>query len=378
MTDGNSDNRRKYLYKNLQSECMNAVQMITLPITVKPTLAMGADNGNSVCSAERKIAYISPVIGDLSCIENFDAFKKNIKTVKEKLTEKPQIIVCDLHPGYASSEYGKKIAKELDLRLVNVQHHKAHVAAVAAEHGLKNYVGIAMDGLGYGEDGKLWGGEIFDVSDNSFKRVGSLEEQKQIGGDSAAIYPKKMLFGIISPFMDKKELNRFYTEEEINIYQRQLEDGFNVFTTTSAGRVLDAVSALLGVCTKRVNEGDPAIKLERFASEKHYDLQTEIIKKDRWILKTSTLFEFLINSLKNHDKDPKMLAATAQFYLAQGLYEIAEKYAERYDKPIVFAGGVAYNRMISGYMKEKGILLNIDLPPGDAGIAYGQVVVGNQ
>ena len=103
-----------------------------------------------------------------------------------------------MHPQYNSTIYAKKLAEKYNAKLVQIQHHKAHVASVAAEHKLKDYIGIATDGLGYGDDGKIWGGEIFKVKNkNNFTRVGQLENQPQLGGDSATIYPKKMLFGIL-------------------------------------------------------------------------------------------------------------------------------------------------------------------------------------
>lgn len=332
-----------------------------LPVACRPTLALGADSGSTVCLAEGKSCLVSEPIGDLAFSENFDRFRKNIKHALRSC--KPEIIACDMHPGYHSARYAEKLAERLGCRLVRIQHHRAHVAATAAEHGLKDYAGIACDGLGYGDDNKLWGGEVF--SNN--KRAGHLEEQRQVGGDSAAVYPEKMLFGILSRFMEKRQLLKYFPEEDSKVYLRQLEQDYNVFITTSSGRILDAVSALLGVCRKRTYEGEPAIKLEKFASKEYLVLEP-LIKNN--ILSTTHLFRFLVDNL---DEDKRKLAATAQVYIAAGLYRIASVF----NKPIVFSGGVANNKMISGYMKERGVLLNKKIPCGDAGISYGQAYLAN-
>lgn len=332
-----------------------------LPIACRPTLAVGADIASSVCYAEGKKCLISEPIGDLAFVENLEKFEQNIRRILK--SNSPEMIVCDMHPGYYSTQYAKDLAQKLNCKLIRVQHHKAHAAIAATEHNLKDYAAIVCDGLGYGDDGTLWGGEVF----NAFERAGHLQEQKQLGGDSAAIYPKKMLFGILSGFMDKKQLLDYFLKEETEVYLKQLQQDYNVFTTTSAGRVLDAVSALLGVCSKRTYEGEPAIRLEQFASEEYFKLEPLI--KDN-ILSTTHLFKFLVDNI---DKDKRKLAATAQIYIASGLYKIAKTFS----KPIVFSGGVANNKIISGYMKKKGVLLNKAVPCGDAGISYGQAYLAN-
>ncbi len=243
------------------------------------------------------------------------------------------------------------------------------MASVAAEHGLSDYVGIAMDGLGYGDDGNIWGGEVFVVKKGiRFERMGHLEEQPQLGGDSAAVYPEKMLFGIFSKFLEEKEILKLnlFSEKETNLYLNLLKQNFNVPITTSAGRILDSVSALLGFCGKRTYDGRPAMILESKAT-KPYDFEPVI--KNR-ILMTTPLIEFIFNNI---NKDRGKLAATAQMYLAKGFFDIAKSRK----KPIVFSGGVAYNRMISCFMLENGVLVNKEIPSGDGGICLGQAHLGN-
>ncbi|MFC2154677.1 carbamoyltransferase HypF [Candidatus Altiarchaeota archaeon] len=346
---------------------------VKLPIECRDTIALGAELNNVICTVKKDNCFLSQYIGESSKLETFN-FLKDTVTRFVKLTRlKPGIIACDLHPTYNSTIFAKELAEKNKARLVQVQHHKAHVASVAAEHGLTDYVGIAMDGMGYGEDEKIWGGEVFDVAKgNEFERIGSLEEQPQLGGDSATTYPKKMLLGVLSRFLSEDEVIRLglFDEKETSLYLKQLGEGFNVPATTSAGRMLDATAALLGVCDKRTYDGRPAMILESVAT-KPLNFELKYSKQDgRKILSTTELFRFL---LENMEKKRGELAATVQMYLSKGLYTIAKEA----DKPIVFSGGVAYNRMISGFMLENGVLVNKEVPCGDGGICYGQVYLAN-
>jgi len=349
---------------------------VIFPIECQETVAVGAELNNVICTANKNKCYLSQYIGDTSKYETYNFLKDTVMKYIHLTRLKPQIIACDLHPGYTSTMFAKELADIYSAKLIQIQHHQAHVASVAAEHNLTDYVGIAMDGLGYGDDGRLWGGEIFFVSKgNTFTRIGHLEEQPQLGGDSATIYPKKMLFGILSKILTEKELLkcRLFDEKESRIYFKILHNNFNVQHTTSTGRILDAVSALLGLCEKRTYDGRPAMILESIAT---MPLEFEPIfsqERGKTILMTTPLFDFLLRSKEEKGK----LAATAQTYIAKGLYEIAKTALKKEDMPIVFSGGVAYNRMISEFMRQHGVLVNRELPAGDGGICYGQAYLAN-
>ncbi|MFH1849740.1 MAG: carbamoyltransferase HypF [archaeon] len=344
-----------------------------LPVKCADTISLGAEMNNVIAATRKDNCFLSQYIGDTSRLETAEFMRNALNRLVRLTRAKPQMIACDLHPAYNSTAYAAELAEKHNAGLVKIQHHKAHVAGAAAEHGLKDYAGIAMDGLGYGEDGKIWGGEVFDVTDGvDFKRIGSLEEQPQLGGDSAAVHPRKMLFGILSRILDEKEilgLNLFEKKESC-LYLKMLDDSFNTPMTTSAGRILDAASALLRLCDRRTYDGRPAMILES-AAEKAIHLDPVLEKRDgRTILKTTDLFRFLID---NGDKGRGALAATVQAYLAKGMYEMAASL----NKPIVFSGGVAYNRMISGLMIRNSVLVNREIPPGDGGICFGQAYLAN-
>lgn len=355
-----------------------APMSVRLPGDCVDTIALGAELNNAMCTARKDRCFLSQHIGDCSNLETVDFLKNATKQLINLTRLKPGIIACDLHQGYNSTFFARELACEYGAQLIPVQHHKAHIAGVAAEHGLDDCVGIAMDGMGLGDDDTIWGGEVFDMKDMQLSRIGHLEEQPQLGGDSSVIRPKKMLFGILSGLLNENELAGLdlFNEKETGLYLNQLKTKFNVPRTSSAGRILDAVSALLGVCENRTYEGRPAMLLESVANNS-LDLSPVYSRKEgKDILMTTPLFEFLLENRDNND--PGELAATAQMYLARGLFGIARRRAQKDSKPVVFSGGVAYNRMISGFMIENGVLVNREIPCGDGGLCYGQAVLANR
>jgi hydrogenase maturation protein HypF len=267
-----------------------------------------------------------------------------------------------------------------------VQHHHAHLAALMAEHNLSELVGIVCDGFGYGSDGSAWGGEILLGFEGGFERLGHLQAQPMVGGDLATIYPLRMATGMLYGFVDVREWllgysDRFpHGEEEVEAIIKQLEKGV-AFKTSSCGRVLDAVSVLLGVCYERTFEGEPAMKLESMAVRGKDVLGLEP-KIDRNTVNTS----FLLNAIFNNRKKYSItdLAYSAEAYLAKSLAELAASEAKRLDiKAIGFSGGVAYNEHVTKTLRqrveENGIkfVAHRLIPAGDAGTSTGQTIVAN-
>ncbi|OQX21082.1 MAG: carbamoyltransferase HypF [Candidatus Altiarchaeales archaeon A3] len=338
-------------------------------------LAAGAEMMNTFCLYKNRFAILSGYIGDTKNYEIYEYFKKNLEKFLNFTSIRPEILICDLHPSYNTSKYTEELSKNLNLELIRVQHHLAHVYSVAGENKLENFVGIACDGTGYGSDGKIWGGEIFDCGKED-KRIGSLEELVMIGCDSAVIEPQKMLLGILCKFLSEREINdvmkKFYPTTGINLLYKQYTNKFNCIETTSCGRILDAASALLGFCNKRTYDGEPAMKLEANSCNEGYELKPKIeynSKEQRYILKTTPVFEFL---LENIGKDKGKLAYTVQKYIAEGLFEIAKKFKTD-NKEIVFSGGCAYNRIMTSFLTKNGVLVNQKVPAGDGGISFGQI-----
>ncbi|RME31347.1 carbamoyltransferase HypF, partial [Candidatus Woesearchaeota archaeon] len=312
------------------------------------------------------------------------SFARYKKTLEEFLTltrARPRIVLADKHPGYATSAYAQELARRFRARLVRIQHHRAHAFSVAAEHGLREFLAIVCDGLGWGDDDTIWGGEVF-LND---ERVGHLEAHTQLGGDAATREPARMLFSILEKAVGTARrariMQRFFSEEEQAVLSRQLAEQFNSIATTSCGRVLDAAAVFLGLCTKREYDGRPAMLLEAAATQAR---ELAPIVEGR-VLLTSPLFSFLVEQSEEHgatqrdtssthkrDEWRGELAATVFTYLARGLYALARSATDA-KLPVVFGGGCAYNRFMTAWLCSKGVLVNNAVPAGDGGIAFGQV-----
>lgn len=338
-----------------------------VPIGGPDMIAFGAMWENTICVSKDKRAYCSQYIGSHEDEQSLRCLKQMVSDYVSWLEPDIRTVLCDLHPDIQSLEMARDIAFENDADLIRVQHHLAHVCSAAQEHGLDDFVGIACDGYGYGADGSAWGGEVFD----NCQRVASLESHRLIGGDMAAKEPMRMLYSMMSSWMGEDELlDCGLFPEHSGIWARQLKQGFNCMPSTSCGRVLDAVSALLGNPKNSTYRGRHPMLLESMAKGKApYSLKPSYSDNGGLeILETAPLIRFIYEMRKK--ASAKRLAATAHHYLARGLSQMAKSHAS--ERPIVFSGGVAYNRLFCDLMKKNGILMNRVICPGDGGISFGQ------
>jgi len=360
------------------------------PITLRRkakrcVLGLGGELNNTSCILNEDKIFLSQHIGDVDNIETRGFLDEATKHLIRLTNSRIDAVVCDLHPKFVTTHLAQQWAEENSWQLVRVQHHYAHVAALMVEHDVGEIVGICCDGYGYGIDGEAWGGEILSCTDEAsgFKRVAHLEAQPMMGGDLATYYPLRMAAGILHGHVDLEDWllgNRRHFphgEKEVNIILQQLEKE-NVIRTTSCGRVLDAVSAVLGICHERTYEGEPSVKLESIAVKGKDKLKLKpIIRGD-----TLDTTKLLLGIFENKDKHSKAdLAYSAHVYLAEGLAALAiEKASENNIKTIGFSGGVAANEILTLTMgkivKASGLrfLVHRDVPPGDAGLSFGQAV----
>lgn len=379
------------------------MESIKIPFGEKEIiLALGAESAGIFAVCINGKVFISENFGDLLDENNFLKYKKAISEYLKKERVKLDVVLSDLHPLFKTTVLGEDLAKKFKAKHVKIQHHFAHIFSAIGDRLLdakkwpinSNFIGIAMDGTGFGLDENIWGGEAFQIKSEKLKikndnlkckisktqnlkieRIGSLEEQVMIGGDLAVKEPARMLISILAKFMPKKNIyqyiKKYYSKNEFEALYSQLEQNFNCQTTTSTGRILDAVSVLLGFSGNERNFKHEAVKkLEQNSGIPYSDLEIKIIDKGlRQVLNTGRLFEYLI---KNTNKDRRRLAATAQLYIAKGLYEIAKGHESKIG--ILAAGGMANNKIISTFFAYHGIYLAKKIPRGDEGIALGQIV----
>ncbi len=365
---------------------------VPAPIEVKDTkrtiLSLGAELDVTACILKKDRAFLSQYIGNTTKLRTLEYLESAVYNLLE-LTGAGKLgaVAVDMHPSFNTSALGVELGKKFGVPLIKCQHHFAHAASLAAESGAEKMVCIAADGVGYGDDGTIWGGEIIAI-DDGFERVGSLKPQLMPGGDLAARYPARMAAGILSGEYNQDELLEifapYFEKDELAVVLRQIETKFNSPFTSSTGRILDAVAALLGVCTERTYEGEPAMKLEAFAMNgmDTVDMPVLVEKTNgRYMLDTTGIIKAVYLAKDEHELPD--IAASAQHAIAQGLCEMALKAAWDANVDVIgFSGGVAYNNaIISAVMniaeeEDFKFVTHSKVPCGDGGISLGQAMMG--
>jgi hydrogenase maturation protein HypF len=351
-------------------------------------VGLGGELNNTSCVLLEDKAFISQHIGDVENIET-RSFLQEATSHLQRLTNcHAETVACDLHPKFNTTILAKEMAQEDGLELIQVQHHHAHAAALMAEHDLDEVVAIVCDGYGYGSDGGAWGGEILHCSLESaeFARLGHLEVQPMLGGDLASHYPLRLAAGIlqkagvnVEDWLTQNSKHLPHGENEAKLILQQLKIGKGTVETTSCGRVLDAVAAVLGVCFERSYEGEPAMKLESVALAGKDILQIQPqVKRD--VLDTTCMMREVFGNLGRVSTAD--LAYGAHAYLAKGLATLAIQGANAKNvKNVSFSGGVACNQILAQLMRRNvesaglRFFVHEAVPPGDGGVSFGQAVV---
>ncbi len=351
-------------------------------------VGLGGELNNTACVLLGNKAFISQHIGDVENVETRAFLEEATNHLIRLTNSRVDTVACDLHPKFTSTRLARELAEQNGWQFIQVQHHYAHIAALMMEHAVDELVGVTCDGYGYGIHGGSWGGEILFCTRESegFKRLAHLEKQPLLGGDVATLYPLRIAVGILSkkvnvePWLLENCGRLLHGKTEAKLILQQLQKGVGVTETTSCGRVLDAVAAVLGVCYERTYEGEPAIKLESAAVKGKDALKIKPIFKGNILDTTQMLHTVFENLGKTPVAD---LAYSAHAYLAQGLASLAvEKAMERGVKGVGFSGGAANNQILAEVMrrtvKAAGLqfLVHEAVPPGDGGVSFGQVVVG--
>jgi hydrogenase maturation protein HypF len=312
-----------------------------------------------------------------------------------------------MHPSFITTKFAEELSIQFDVPLYQVQHHFAHTLGLMAENNIKSdekIVGIGTDGVGFGEDGNIWGGEILISSYDGFKRLGSLEFQPMIGGDRCTKYPARMCASILLNTIGiedsleifrkiKLEKDLEYQDSELKTILSQFRIANNKFPSeniplsSSTGRIFDTVSYLLGATKVKTYRGEPAMRLEGLAANGNpskIPLEIKYIKKDGiYIINTSNLILDIVNLSESKNFEKKDIAAKFQVEMGNIFAKVASKIAKenKIDK-IGLTGGVAYNYSFSNAIKEKVVnegflfLEHNLIPPGDAGISLGQLIGG--
>lgn len=387
-------------------------------------LAVGGELKNAFCIGKNQLFYPSPYIGDMGDVRTVKALKESVKRMEELLETKPQIVACDMHPSYNT----RAAAEEMGLPVFLVQHHYAHILSCMAENEWtteKRVIGVSFDGTGYGTDGTIWGGEILLADYDSFTRWGCIEPFAQTGGDASAKEGWRIAVSLLGKIYGKE--NALLIIETLGLCEPKLaklqftmeERGINTVQSTSAGRLFDAVSAILDIRKSSTFEGEASTSLQ-FAAEKWLDAQKKKIagsedfaesgiitdygelksisdvaqksvveknnsinrniKADLYYLPTLSLVKEVAER-KLAGENSNQLALHFHRRLAGMIVSACEKAREEIGiNTVALSGGVYQNKLLLDYsvtmLEERGfhVLRHHLLPPNDGGISLGQAV----
>jgi hydrogenase maturation protein HypF len=361
-------------------------------------ISVGPELTSTAALLKMNRCYLTQHLGNIEGPESVEFLEEAIRHLTKVLRGgRADAVACDLHPRFLSRGVAEKLVEDDGAQLVEVQHHHAHLASVMADNDLEpddEAVGIICDGYGYGSDGEAWGGEVLVGGYDSFRRAGYVERQPMPGGDLASVRYGRMLQGILYGSMPDEALRRLliknyldgygHGEKEVDTVFSQLEKRIYTPWTTSVGRLLDAVSCLLGVSYTRTYEGEGAMKLEALATRGrsgNVNLPVEIEEKGgQRMLKTTQMVKGVLGLL---DKTPRTdIAFGFQSALSEGLAEMAIRTAQSEGiNTVAFSGGVTNNHMITKTIRriveDQGLrfLRHRRVPGGDGGVSLGQAVV---
>lgn len=361
-------------------------------------LAVGGELKNTFCIGVDSRFYPSPYVGDLEDLRTVKALQETIHRFQTLLEVEPQVVVCDLHPKYNSTV----VAESLSYPVIQVQHHYAHVLSCMTENDCHEpVIGVSFDGTGYGTDGTIWGGEILLADYQDFTRFGSITPFLQIGGDASAKEGWRIAVSMIYGYTKNREKAweiieklGLCSEQESKVQFTMADRKINAVISTSAGRLFDAVSAILGIRRQSSFEGEASTALQ-FAAEA-FEQKNESVKNETWskmqsvmletegrcILNTEALVQLIVET-KLQGAGSGALAYLFHQTLAEQIVAVcmeARKSSGR--NKVALSGGVFQNRLLLRLTEERlgqegfEVLRHHMIPPNDGGIAIGQAAYG--
>ena len=373
-----------------------------LPIVAKSesshaVLGIGGELKNEFCLGDKGLFYPSPYIGDMADIRSVRALEAATTRMERLLEIQPNIIVGDMHPGYNTSEMARVIAEREGVPVMEVQHHHAHMVSCMAENEYEGpALGVTFDGTGYGPDGTIWGGEFLLGDESGYERVGSIAPFIHAGGDIASREGWRIAYSMINTALGSEAANRIGEtlglgdEKGRQSIDFMLGNSINTVKSTSAGRLFDAVSAVLGIKSASTFEGEASMALQ-FAAERAeaqgislapYEGRLMNIDEEQFELCTDTLLmELAARSLADQDTD--QLAYFFHKALADMIVIACCYQRTRCDVNVVaLSGGVFQNllllRLVDDGLEREGfkVLKHGVVPTNDGGIALGQAAAG--
>lgn len=361
-------------------------------------LAVGGELKNTFCIGVDSRFYPSPYVGDLEDLRTVKALQETIHRFQTLLEVEPQVVVCDLHPKYNSTV----VAESLSYPVIQVQHHYAHVLSCMTENDCHEpVIGVSFDGTGYGTDGTIWGGEILLADYQDFTRFGSITPFVQIGGDASAKEGWRIAVSMIYGYTKNREKAweiieklGLCSEQESKVQFTMADRKINAVMSTSAGRLFDAVSAILGIRRQSSFEGEASTALQ-FAAEA-FEQKNESVKNETWskmqsvilesegrcILNTEGLVQLIVETKLQGDGSGALAYLFHQTLAEQIVAVCMEARKSSGRNKVALSGGVFQNRLLLRLTEERlgqegfEVLRHHMIPPNDGGIAIGQAAYG--
>lgn len=348
------------------------------PVT-ESVLAMGAELKSAFALHSGQNLFISQYLGNQENLPSQTAFTHTVNHFLKLMQTKPAVLLADAHPGYFVTQQAKEWAMIENIPLVNIQHHKAHFAAVLTENELQHtttpVLGVVWDGTGYGDDKQIWGGEFFIFENGVMQRVAHLEYFPQLLGDKMSREPRLSALSILK-FLPSKQifLQPNFTASEWQYYQQLIKQPPEL-VTSSMGRFLDAVAALLGICQVNSYEGEAVMKMETLARS----FKDPVLEGYPLVLKNHRLdFSIFLQEmmLDIEDKKPVPYIAKKVFYsLALSIKRVSDFFAMEH---IALSGGVFQNALlvdmlVNLFKNDKKLYFHQKLSPNDECIGFGQL-----
>jgi hydrogenase maturation protein HypF len=370
---------------------------VHLTFNATQVLGCGAEEKNTFCLTKDNYAFVSQHIGDMENMETMEHFEKTLALYRKLFRIEPEIIAYDLHPEYLSTKYALELGSRSDnLKLVPVQHHHAHIVSCIADNKIESpVIGVALDGTGYGTDGRIWGGEFMVADYKGFKRLGHLEYLPLPGGAAAIKRPYRTAIGYLLKLLGEDSLssNLAFLKQveavERELIKRQLQTGLNSPLNSSMGRLFDAVSALTNIRGEIDYEGQAAIELEMAAYESIDEVGDKgypysIIEIDGAnIIRLKELFSALVEDLY---QGASKSSVSAKFHntVAQMIFDMCRLISKHTGiNQAALSGGVFQNRLlfrkVVPLLESAGfsVFVHKQVPCNDGGVSLGQAVIAN-
>jgi hydrogenase maturation protein HypF len=363
-------------------------EAIPLNVTLPKILAVGGHLKNTICLAHGNTAYVSQHLGDLSNVDTIHWMKQTIALWMKLTGIQPEYVACDMHPSYEST----RLAHQMELPVIQVAHHHAHVASVMAEHGLnESIIGIVLDGTGFGPDQTIWGGEILLCENQHATRIAHLAQVPMPGGESAIQFPWKMAlswiiesFGAdgLSVFNELKTLNHnTINSNSIQMVNQLITKRIHSPLTSSMGRLFDAISWILGFKMPVTFEGQAAIALEELADNTDAIYTWDFHQAKTSVIWVQPMIRRIVTDVLNGE-DASIISAKFHNTLVDIFHHLSHHLMKQWQSDkIILSGGVFQNKRLLSDLTNSlknskiNVYLPLKLPCNDGAISLGQAYV---